>query len=303
MESQIDRGIIERVLNGLMDNSNTECMLPSYNDVIYVYNHARAILRQENNVLHITPPVLIVGNLHGQFESLKDIWSRLGSPATKKYLFLGNYVNRGNRGYQLFICMMCMKILYSSSIYILRGNHESGSLIQVYGYSEQIERLDMYSKAQQQELVESAVLTFDTLPLVCIINDKIICVHGGISPKLCTIRDILEIDRYKDVPHEGIFCDILWSDPDHDIEGFAESPRGAGFLFGKDVLEGVLLANGLDRMYRSNTLHQDGFERMFDGKLANIWSAPNYCGRIGNRGVVLELNEQLQETIHTFEPK
>ena len=73
------------------------------------------------------------------------------------------------------------------------------------------------------------------MSLSSVIDDRIFCVHGGLSPSITDLDDIRNIDRKQEVPHDGAMCDLMWSDPD-DIEGWGLSPRGAGYLFGSDVV-------------------------------------------------------------------
>lgn len=123
-------------------------------------------------------------------------------------------------------------------------------------------------------------------------NDSgaVLCVHGGLSPLIDEIDKIRLIDRKQEVPHEGAMCDLLWSDPD-DIEGWGLSPRGAGFLFGADVVKRFNHRNNLSLIARAHQLVMEGFKEMFDNSIVTVWSAPNYCYRCGNVAAVLELSE------------
>lgn len=111
-----------------------------------------------------------------------------------------------------------------------------------------------------------------------VIDDQILCVHGGISPKIPTLDDIRMIDRRQEVPHEGAMSDMMWSDPD-DIKGWSSSPRGAGYLFGDNVVEEFLNKNGLKYIVRAHQLVMEGYKIHFDEKVITVWSAPNYCFR------------------------
>ena len=117
---------------------------------------------------------------------------------------------------------------------------------------------------------------FDYLSLSAIIEDKIFTVHGGLSPSINTLDQIRVIDRKQEVPHDGAMCDLLWSDPE-EIDGWGLSPRGAGYLFGGDVVA------------------------MFNDALVTVWSAPNYCYRCGNVAAILELDENLDRSFKIFD--
>ncbi|KAG9709429.1 calcineurin-like phosphoesterase, partial [Aureobasidium melanogenum] len=118
----------------------------------------------------------------------------------------------------------------------------------------------------------------------------VLCVHGGLSPLIDSIDKIRLIDRKQEVPHEGAMCDLLWSDPD-DIDGWGLSPRGAGFLFGADIVKHFNHKNDLSLIARAHQLVMEGFKEMFDNTIVTVWSAPNYCYRCGNVAAILELSE------------
>lgn len=121
-------------------------------------------------------------------------------------------------------------------------------------------------------------------------SGSILCVHGGLSPLIDGVDKIRLLDRKQEVPHDGAMCDLLWSDPD-DIDGWGLSPRGAGFLFGADIVKVFNHANDLSMIARAHQLVMEGFKEMFDNSIVTVWSAPNYCYRCGNVAAILELGE------------
>ncbi|KAJ2375492.1 phosphoprotein phosphatase PP4 catalytic subunit, partial [Coemansia sp. RSA 2603] len=183
---------------------------------------------------------------------------------------------------------------------------------------EQLRRCEIISEAEVKELCnkareifieESNVQRVDAPVTICgdihghlvaIIDDRILCVHGGLSPVVNTVDQIRAIDRKQEVPHEGAMCDLLWSDPE-DIAGWGLSPRGAGYLFGGDVVRAFLHANGLELVARAHQLVMEGYKHMFDKTCVTVWSAPNYCYRCGNVAAILEFDENLASSFKIFE--
>jgi diadenosine tetraphosphatase ApaH/serine/threonine PP2A family protein phosphatase len=121
-------------------------------------------------------------------------------------------------------------------------------------------------------------------------SGAVFCVHGGLSPLIDSIDKIRLLDRKQEVPHEGAMCDLLWSDPD-EIDGWGLSPRGAGFLFGQDIVKCFNYNNDLSLIARAHQLVMEGFKEMFESRIVTVWSAPNYCYRCGNVAAIMELFE------------
>ena len=141
---------------------------------------------------------------------------------------------------------------------------------------------------------------FDLLTIAALVDDKILCVHGGLSPDVRTLDQIRTITRNLEIPHEGPFCDLMWSDPE-EIETWQVSPRGAGWLFGRKVTEEFCDVNGLNLIARAHQLVQEGHKFMFDERLVTVWSAPNYCYRCGNLASILQVGEDLGYTWEDFD--
>ena len=191
---------------------------------------AREILIDESNVQRVDAPVTICGDIHGQFYDLIELFKVGGECPFTNYLFLGDFVDRGYYSVETFLLLLALKVRYPDRITLIRGNHESRQITQVYGFYDECLR-----KYGSVNVWRYCTEIFDYLSLSAIIEDKVFCVHGGLSPAINTLDQIRAIDRKQEVPHDGAMCDLMWSDPE-DIEGWGLSPRGAGYLFGGDVV-------------------------------------------------------------------
>ncbi|CAH8512670.1 unnamed protein product [Heterobilharzia americana] len=165
----------------------------------------------------------------------------------------------------------------------------------VYGFYE--ECLRKYGSAM---VWRQCTEIFDYLCLSAIIDGRIFCVHGGLSPTITTLDQIRTIDRKQEVPHDGPMCDLLWSDPE-ETAGWGVSPRGAGYLFGSDVVANFNQLNRIDFICRAHQLVMEGYRWHFHESVLTVWSAPNYCYRCGNVAAILRLSERLDKEFSIFE--
>ncbi|CAD8087073.1 unnamed protein product [Paramecium primaurelia] len=264
-------------------------------DVKILCNKAKDILNNEDNVIRVEAPVTICGDIHGQFYDLMELFKVGGDVPETNYLFLGDFVDRGYNSVETFLLLLALKVRYPDQITLIRGNHESRQITQVYGFYDECLR-----KYSTLNVWKYCTEVFDYLALAAVINDNIFCVHGGLSPYIKTIDEIRIINRKQEVPHEGVMCDLMWSDPD-EIEGWSQSARGAGFVFGADVVKEFNRRNGISLICRAHQLAMEGFKLMFDNSLVTVWSAPNYCYRCGNVASILELDENLKKYYKLFE--
>ncbi|CAE6470628.1 unnamed protein product [Rhizoctonia solani] len=292
----------------------------------------KEVLMRESNVVHVMAPVTVVGDIHGQFYDLIEIFRIGGYPPHTNYLFLGDYVDRGLFSVETISLLTCLKLRYPHRVQLVRGNHESRAVTQVSGpitpplvcsYHQpchSIPRLPVVAKyptlfhklsgAQKsygfytecvRKYGSSSVWTyftdmFDYLTLSVVIEDRIFCVHGGLSPTIHSIDQIKVVDRFREIPHEGAMADLVWSDPDSEKEDFAISPRGAGYTFGSGVVRKFLETNNMHHILRAHQLCMEGFTVLFENRLSTVWSAPNYCYRCGNSASILEVGPG--ETMH-----
>ena len=255
----------------------------------------KEILIEESNVQPVKAPVTICGDIHGQFHDLLELFNKGGQIPDSRYVFMGDYVDRGFNSVETFQLLLALKLKYPSHITLLRGNHETRQITTVYGFYD--ETIRKYGNANPWKY---STEVFDYLGIGAVVEGKIFCIHGGLSPEIKTIDQVRLIDRRMEIPHEGPFCDLMWSDPE-DIETWAMSPRGAGWLFGSKVTSEFNHINDLTLIARAHQLVMDGFKYWFrDQNLVTVWSAPNYCYRCGNVASILNVNEKLEKTFDIF---
>jgi len=255
----------------------------------------KEILMEESNVQPVNSPVTVCGDIHGQFYDLVELFRKGGEIPKTSYVFMGDFVDRGHHSVETLQLLLCYKARYPQSITLLRGNHECRQVTQVYGFYDECFR--KYGSANAWKYCTEV---FDYLTLACVIDGSILCVHGGLSPVISTLDQIRLLERNQEIPHEGPFCDLMWSDPE-DIETWGVSQRGAGWLFGSKVTSQFNHVNGLELICRAHQLVQEGYKYMFPEKnLITVWSAPNYCYRCGNVASILAFDEHLDREVCLF---
>eukprot|EP00927_Polykrikos_kofoidii_P062413 TRINITY_DN57227_c0_g1_i1.p1 TRINITY_DN57227_c0_g1~~TRINITY_DN57227_c0_g1_i1.p1 ORF type:complete len:305 (-),score=43.58 TRINITY_DN57227_c0_g1_i1:68-982(-) len=274
----------------------TECKALAEADVKKICDLGREVLAAESNVQPVRCPVTISGDIHGQFHDLMELFRIGGLPPDTNYLFLGDYVDRGYFSVECVSLLFCFKVRYSQRITVLRGNHESRHITQIYGFYDECSR-----KYGNPSIWKCFTDLFDYLPLTALVENRIFTQHGGLSPNIENLDEVRKIDRIQEVPHEGPMCDLLWSDPD-DRLGWGVSPRGAGYTFGQDQSEKFNQANGLTLIARAHQLIMEGYNWCHNQQVVTIFSAPNYCYRCGNQAAILEVDEDLRYTFVRFDP-
>eukprot|EP01147_Barroeca_monosierra_P008665 gene8665-1059_t len=273
-----------------------QCKPIPESDVCMLCDMAKQLLLKESNVQSMSCPVTVCGDVHGQFHDLIELFRIGGELPDTNYLFMGDYVDRGYYSVETVTYLVALKVRFPERIVILRGNHESRQITQVYGFYDECLR-----KYGTPNVWNTFTDLFDFFPLTALVENKIFCLHGGLSPNVDTLDSIRALDRQQEVPHEGPMCDLLWSDPD-DRVGWGISPRGAGYTFGKDISEGFIQKNDLQLIARAHQLVVEGFNWSHDRNVVTIFSAPNYCYRCGNQAAIMELDDQLNRVFLQFEP-
>lgn len=263
-------------------------------EVKMLCERAREILIEEDNVQSISAPVTIAGDVHGQLFDLLELMKTGGPLPEVRYLFMGDFVDRGFNSVETLQLLLALKVRWPDRVTLIRGNHECRQITQVYGFYDECMR-----KYGNANVWRYCTEVFDLLSLGAVIEGQAFCVHGGLSPSINELDHIQTIDRKQEVPHDGAMCDLLWSDPE-DVKGWAVSPRGAGYLFGDDIVAQFNHVNNLSLIARAHQLVMEGYRTMFDDRLVTVWSAPNYCYRCGNVAALLTLDENLERTFKVF---
>jgi diadenosine tetraphosphatase ApaH/serine/threonine PP2A family protein phosphatase len=259
--------------------------LISETQVLRLCDMCRELFVEESNVERVHAPVTLCGDIHGQFFDLLELLQVGGPVPTTSYVFMGDFVDRGYHSVETLLLLLLLKLRYPDRVCLIRGNHESRQITQVYGFYD-----ECYRKYRSVTVWRACTELFDYMPLAAVVDGDVFCVHGGLSPSLETVEQVAMLDRKQEVPHEGPMSDLLWSDPE-DIDEWAVSQRGAGFVFGAKVTKEFNARNRLTLVARAHQLVMEGFKSMFDHQLCTVWSAPNYCYRCGNVASILKLGE------------
>ena len=263
----------------------------------YVIDKSYEILEKEESLLKIEAPLYICGDIHGQYYDLLRVFDILNYPPQSTFLFLGDYVDRGKQSLECLLLLLCLKVKYPDKIFLLRGNHECEALNKIYGFFDECKR------RLSIKCFKKITNLFNIMPISALINENILCMHGGLSKDLQNIEQINKILRPTEIPDEGILCDLLWSDPNELLEeDFGNNERNISITFSKNYVKNFVEKNNLDLICRAHQVVEEGFEFFADMKLVTIFTAPNYMGEFDNNGGILEVGEDLLCKFHVLRP-
>ena len=270
----------------------------SERDIFTVINKVFPIIEKEPSMLELEPPLYICGDIHGQFYDLLRVFEILKYPPESKFLFLGDYVDRGKKSLECILLLLCLKIKYPTRIYILRGNHESADVNRTYGFYDECKR------KVSVKIYKKFCNLFNILPITALVGEKILCMHGGLAYDLKDINQLKLIQRPTEIPDEGLLCDLVWSDPDDSLllDFRTNKERGVSVCFSKSWVEDFTKKNDLDLICRAHQVVEEGYQFFANMKLITIFTAPNYMGEFDNNGGILEVNEDMICSLHILKP-
>ena len=262
------------------------CPIPKFPEDLIdpICKSAIDILSEQPSLLEIDSEIIIVGDLHGNLQDLIRIFATFGIPPTTKYLFLGDYVDRGDFSIEVISLLVSMMVMFPRHIFLLRGNHEFQEVNSVYGFLDQIK--EMY-KSDRVFYCFSEV--FNMLPIAAVVNKKFFCVHGGLSSKLVDLNSIKDLKRpIREIASNKLLEDLMWSDPSPNVDNFTASPRGKGCVFGITPVNKFLSENGMYTLIRAHQYTPGGINVIGKGQIITVFSSSNYTPILPNPAVVLK---------------
>ena len=261
----------------------------------YILIQATELLRAEPNLLELDAPITVCGDIHGQYYDLMKLFEVGGNPAETRYLFLGDYVDRGYFSIECVLYLWSLKLWYPNSLFLIRGNHECRHLTDYFTFK--LECKHKYS----EEIYDLCMESFCALPLGAVMNKQFLCIHGGLSPELQTLDDLRTINRFREPPTHGLICDILWADPLEEFgqettnESFVHNHvRGCSYFFTYQAACQFLERNNLLSIIRAHEAQDAGYRMYRKTKVTGfpsvmtIFSAPNYLDVYNNKAAVLK---------------
>ena len=296
MKNQIDvDSILERLLS-VRGNKPGKTVDLKEEEIKYLIDKSMIIFKEQKMLIELEAPLRVCGDIHGQYYDLLRIFEHCGYPGEFNYLFLGDYVDRGKQSLETICLLLAYKIKYPLKVHLLRGNHESSVTNRIYGFYDECKR--RYNVRLWMNFTE----LFNYLPVAALIDEKILCMHGGLSPDLRNLSSISDISRPTEIPDSGLLCDLLWSDPDKEVLDFDENDRGVSVVFGEKIVQEFNRKNDLDLIIRAHQVVDDGYEFFAQRQLITIFSAPNYCGEFDNSAGIMIIDDALTCSLKVLRP-
>eukprot|EP01083_Nonionella_stella_P053330 141104_1 len=286
---------------------DTSAFFMQQSEILDLCSQAQSVVQAEPSMLEVSPPLKVFGDIHGQMDDLLSIFKAFGQPDhllgdinIYKYVFLGDFVDRGRRSLEVICLLFALKIRYPKKVFLVRGNHEQFEMNKNYGFQEECrERI----RGDAETVIESFSAVWRWLPLAAMISDRILCVHGGIGRlkslhQIRSLRRPIDVDGNSRAPENMVLTDLLWSDPSESdsVHGVKPSARGISVVFGSDRVVEFCRNNRIDLIVRAHQVVSEGYEYFAGGHLITLFSATNYCGLMNNHGAILVISADLVVT-------
>jgi diadenosine tetraphosphatase ApaH/serine/threonine PP2A family protein phosphatase len=295
MSNRAVPALLNDIILGFVQGKGYKWRRPAQDDLISLLVQPCAEILSSESIqlelqLELDGDLIVVGDLHGQFDDLIRVFSTLGYPPTRSYLFLGDYVDRGDNSIEIIFLLYGLKVLFPDRVFLLRGNHECEDVCSRYGFKEECRKVF----GIDDKIFPAICQSFLNMPVTAVIHRQIFCVHGGLSPGIRTVDEIpRSITKPLDCMKEPIALDLLWSDPRDYVLEFDDSERGVGCLFGKDVLDDFLDKSNLTCMIRAHECCEKGTNTVLQ-RCLTVFSASDYCN-LGNDAAVVIVHRQRQD--------
>ena len=262
--------------------------------ILEILNKVEKIFSEEPVLIDVPSGVHVVGDIHGNIDDLLRIFDQTGYPPEEKFVFLGDYEDRGKYGLEVLILLFSLKVKFPEHIFMIRGNHEILHVSENYGFHYECQT--KYTSTLFYHIHQ----VFNKLPFVALIAKRIICVHGGISPQLQKIKTLRNMTKCADLSENSLLSDILWSDPREIDKEFVNSDRGIGYYFNSTALKNFLKANKLDLLIRSHELCNGyNFPYQDTEQCITVFSNTDYVGR-KNDSSIINVSSCLNVTVTNF---
>ncbi|CAD5230743.1 unnamed protein product [Bursaphelenchus okinawaensis] len=265
---------------------------------------AKDSFQKQEPLIELNAPVNICGDIHGQYSDLLRIFNSCGMPFKVRYLFLGDYIDRGKHSIEVIMLLLACKVKYPKNIYLLRGNHELKNINKVYGFFEAIKK--RYNSDTQ--LVDDLYLFFNEvfsfMPYAALVSRKILCMHGGISPRLNSLDDIRKLKRGRLVMEKNTLeQDLLWSDPQKGVKGYEQNKiRSVSVLFGEEAVKETLARLKIDMVIRAHQVVEFGYAFFANRSVITVFSAARYTEDLCNYAAVVQISSKLECSFTQLKP-
>lgn len=259
----------------------------------------KEIFLNENNLLRLTAPAYLFGDIHGQFSDLVRFLKISKLPPQVKLIFLGDYVDRGDNSIEVIALLFSLKIRHPNNVFMIRGNHECEVVNNMYGFSSECMARFNNNGRKIWKCINNAL---HCMPISILINDTIFCTHGGISKDLEKLDDINKIKKGIKIPNDGVLCDLTWADPKIQRQLWQDSDRGVSYTFNEEALDWFIKKHNIQLICRAHQVVGEGYKFFGNQKLVTIFSAPNYCGEVGNNGAIMFIDKNLECSFTVLKP-